>query len=330
MEIKKSVSIVIPNYNGKHLLKEYLPFTLDAIKSTGTVYEIIVVDDRSTDGSAEFLRSEYPEVLLIINPENKGFSYTCNRGIEVSQYELILLLNSDVKLSRNYFDDQWKYFMRWDTFGVMGRITDMGSDKIQDAARVPKFKGLKLKTDYFYYTNNRSNRLYTLYLSGANALISAEKLKMLGGFNELFSPFYCEDMDLSLRAWQLNWNCYYEHNSVCQHRASATTKKYAAAKRIKSVHFRNRFYVHAIHLKGTALLAWYVQITLFDLLPRLLIGQLWIWKSYISLFINRKEIRESKKQVKSLNDGQVEVSIFMVVDKIRSSVKNKKAVRFKP
>ncbi|WP_217452240.1 hypothetical protein [Mucilaginibacter humi] len=65
---------------------------------------------------------------------------------------------------------------------------------------MPKFNGLKLKTDYFYYTDAVDDRLYTFYLSGANALIATKKLKAIGGFYELFSPFYCEDMELSIRA----------------------------------------------------------------------------------------------------------------------------------
>ena len=153
MDIKKSVSIIIPNYNGRHLLEEYLPYTITAIQTADTAFEIIIVDDCSTDDSVAFIKAKYPELSLIVNPGNKGFSYTCNRGIEASQYELIFLLNSDVKLAPDYFEHQWKYFTRWDTFGVMGRIIDMDGDNIQDAARVPKFNGLKLKTDYFYYTD---------------------------------------------------------------------------------------------------------------------------------------------------------------------------------
>ncbi|MDP9047030.1 MAG: glycosyltransferase, partial [Bacteroidota bacterium] len=104
MEIRKSISIIIPNYNGIDLLKKYFPFTLEAIKNAGVDYEIIVVDDCSIDNSVEFLRSDYPDTIIIVNPENKGFSYSCNRGIEMARCELILLLNSDVKLMPDYFE----------------------------------------------------------------------------------------------------------------------------------------------------------------------------------------------------------------------------------
>ena len=330
MEIRKSVSIVIPNYNGSKLLATYLPYTYTAIKNAETTYEIIVVDDCSTDDSVTFIKEHYPDIKLIVNPVNKGFSYACNRGIEAAGCELILLLNSDVKLMPDYFEHQWKYFFAWDTFGVMGRIIDMEGDNIQDAARVPKFNGYKLKTDYFCYTEDGS-KLYTFYLSGANALIDAAKLKQIGGFYELFSPFYCEDMELSLRAWRLKWKCYYEHNAICRHQVSASTKNYKTAKWVKSIYFRNRFYLHALHLNGAALAAWYLQITFIDLLPKILIGQTWIWNSYKELIKNRREIKGYKMRIKKLlYDNESEETIFNVVNKLRSSFKNKQLKKFKP
>lgn len=326
----KTISIVIPNYNGRQLLQTYLPFTFAAIEQAGVGYEVIVVDDASTDESVGFITAEYPQVKLLVNAQNSGFSYTCNQGIAAAKNALILLLNSDVKLTPNYFEQQFKYFEADDTFGVMGRIIDMDGDSIQDAARIPKFNGFKLKTDYFYYTDNSLDRLYTFYLSGANALIDAEKLKEIGGFYQLFSPFYCEDMELSLRAWKLGWKCYYEHQSVCRHQVSATTKGLKKPKWIKSTYYRNRFYMHALHLNGLALLGWYVQITLIDLLPKLLVGQTWIWDSYIQLFKNSDLIRQYKQRLTTLMDKhQSKRSIFTVVDDIRQSVNNKQTIRLK-
>jgi GT2 family glycosyltransferase len=327
---KKTISIVIPNYNGSKLLATYLPFAFTAIENAGVAYEVIVVDDASTDDSVAFLKEHYRQVKVLVNAQNSGFSFTCNQGIAAAQHELILLLNSDVKLTPDYFEHQFKYFEADDTFGVMGRIIDMDGDHIQDAARMPKFNGLKLKTDYFYYTNSNDDRLYTFYLSGANALIDAAKLKEIGGFYELFSPFYCEDMELSIRAWKLGWKCYYEHQSICRHQVSATTKGLKKPKWIKSTYYRNRFYMHALHLNGLALLGWYIQISLIDLLPKLLVGQLWIWDSYIQLFKNHGLIKQYKQRLASLMTTHVSKrNIFDVVDDIRTSARGKKITRFK-
>ena len=328
--MKKSVSIIIPNYNGRQLLENYLPHTITAIENAGVNYELIIVDDCSTDNSVQFILQKYPSVKLLVNKKNSGFSYTCNRGIKASRCELIFLLNSDVKLTPGYFEHQFRYFLMDDTFGVMGRIIDMEGYGIQDAARMPKFNGFKLKTDYFYYTDNPADNLYTFYLSGANALIDAAKLKQIGGFYELFSPFYCEDMELGIRAWRLGWKCYYEHQSICRHEISASTKNYQKPKWIKSLYYRNRFYLHALHLNGPALLCWYIQITLIDLLPKLLVGQLWIWKSYSELFKNRAEIKRYKNRLNDLlAKHHSQLSMTAVIATIKSSVKNKVLTKFK-
>lgn len=331
MEIRKSISIIIPNYNNRHLLHESLPYTYQAIKDTGIDYEIIIVDDCSTDGSVEFIRDDYPQAILVVNPETKGFSHAYNKGIEIARYELILLLDAGIKLSPDYFEHQWKYFLRWDTFGVMGRIADMEGDHIQEAAQVAKFNGFKLEIDYFYYTNEGTDRLLTFYLSTANALIDAEKLKNIGGFYELFSPFYCADIDLSIRAWQLKWTCYYEHNAVCRRQVPTSTKNHEAAEMEKVIPYRNWLYLQALHLNGFKLIAWYFQITITELLPKLITGQTWVWKSYKDLFENRDSIKAYKERIKSLlqkNDSRK--TIFNVVEKIRNSVKNKNLISFKP
>lgn len=327
---KKSISVIIPNYNGKQLLHDYLPFTIAAIQNAQTAYEIIIVDDASQDDSVAFIHEEYPQIKLLVNQQNSGFSHTCNQGIAVAKCDLILLLNSDVKLLPDYFEQQFKYFDHPDTFGVMGRIIDMEGDHIQDAARLPKLNGFKLKTAFFYYTDNPNDRLLTFYLSGANALIDAGKLKQLGGFDELFSPFYCEDMELGIRAWRMGWKSYYEHQSVCRHQVSASTKNYKTATWVKSIYFRNRYYMHALHLNGLALGLWFLQITVVDLVVKLLTGKLWIWKSYTGFLNHFSVIARSRKSFKSLMQQQgSSISIFDVVDEIKASISNTQVTRIK-
>ncbi|MBS7564839.1 glycosyltransferase [Mucilaginibacter sp. Bleaf8] len=309
------------------MLELYLPFTLKAINNSGTLYEIIIVDDCSKDDSVFFLRENYPDIRVIVNEKNSGFSFTCNQGIKAAQMELIMLLNSDIKLAADYFDHQWKYFEKDDTFGVMGRITDMNGPSIQDAARMPKFNGFKLKTAYFYYQPENAQTL-TLYLSGANALVNAKKLKELGGFNELFSPFYGEDFELSLRAWRLNWRCYYEHQSVCGHELSASTKNYKTARWVKMIYFRNRYYLHALHLHKMALVLWFLQITLIDLIPKIFTGKFWMLKSYTEFLKKLPYIIQQKRAFKvQMRQHHSTTSVSEIFKEIESAVKDKNMVR---
>src|SRR5690554_1963140 len=186
MSIKRNVSIIIPNYNGAGLLKQYLPYTIAAAEHAGAEYEIIVVDDASTDESVVFLTNNYPQIVLIQNTANRGFSFSCNAGMKVARHDLLLFLNTDVKLSLNYFGKQLHYFEQDDTFGVMGRIMSMDEQRMEDTARFPNFLGYRIKASSFFYSNENNPFIPTTYLSGANALVDAEKMKSMGGFDQIF------------------------------------------------------------------------------------------------------------------------------------------------
>ena len=97
------VCVVIPNYNGRHLLERNLPSVFNALKSANTDFEIIIIDDCSTDDSVAFLIQSYPTIRLIISDQNQGFSATCNKGIVLAEKDLILLLNTDIELNNIKF-----------------------------------------------------------------------------------------------------------------------------------------------------------------------------------------------------------------------------------
>src|SRR5690606_19206491 len=165
---------------------------------------------------------------------------------------------------------------------------------IEDTARFPSVMGFRMKATRFFYSNEIVFFIPTTYLSGANALVDAKKMKSLEGFDLIFSPFYAEDLDLGLRAWRLGWKCYYDHRSICFHQVSSTTKSIAAKNFVKQVYYRNRFLVHAIHLEGLAFWSWYLQVLLLEVIPKLLIGKFWIWKSFREFVSHSSEIAKSK------------------------------------
>lgn len=279
--MEKTLSVIIPNYNGRHLLEAYLPSVFTALNNSNARFEVIVIDDGSTDNSTQFIEERYPEINLLVNESNSGFSYTCNQGILIAKYNFCLLLNSDVQLAPHYFKNQWKYFDRNDTFGVMGCIMSADGSKIEDGARILFYKGARLKANKFYYSKDPDDHnVYTAYLSGANALVNTQKLKELGGFDEIYSPFSSEDSDLSTRAWLLGWKCYYEHSALCYHQVSASTKTQIKSDFIKTVYYRNRFLFHSIHLNGFRKFIWPLYLIILEVLPKIMAGNWWMVKSY--------------------------------------------------
>ncbi|PWJ59088.1 GT2 family glycosyltransferase [Dyadobacter jejuensis] len=325
----KSISVVIPNYNGKRLFEKYLAHNVNLLQNLSSEVEIIIVDDASTDDSVAYLKEHYADkIRLIEKPFNSGFSETCNVGIQHANMDLVFLLNTDVIIEEDYFEKLYKYFEYKDTFGVMGRIIGMKDDNILDAARSPKILGRKIKPSHFYYLTDDKRLTPTYYLSGAIALMDTQKLKTINGFNEMFNPYYGEDQELSIRAWRLGWKCYYEHNAVCRHEVSASTKGHKAKNSIKRIHFRNRYYIHHLHLHGLDLSLYHLQIWLCDVLPCIFTFQFYKALAYMDVVRNLKELAKKKHDFDSqMKTHQSTIGILDIIRNIRLRLDYKEAIK---
>ncbi len=327
----KGISVIIPNYNGIALLPITLPTVQTALDTSGKPFEIIIVDDCSTDGSVAYLEHAYPAVKIIRNEVNSGFSVSVNKGVRAAVHDKVLLLNSDVKLTPGYFEHQYRYFDKTDTFGVMGRIVGWDDDVIQDGAKYPYFHGAKIKTSGNYLLKDESlmrEGLYTIYLSGANAFIDREKFLAIGGFNEMFSPFYSEDYELSLRAWRLGYTCWFDYNSVCRHKVSHTIKSANRKKEIKVVYNRNKMFLHALHLSGWQRFLWFLQLTA-ECLVRLLLLQFYFVKAYCLYLAAFGTIKNYRKQFLQLATAkQYNRSVSSVYSFLTGNIKNQETITF--
>jgi GT2 family glycosyltransferase len=268
--MSKSISVVIPNYNGIELFKVNLPPLYKALEKSGSNYEIIVADDASNDDSVDFLKQNYPDVKILTSPVNKGFSSTMNRGIFAAKNDLVLSLNSDVVLMEDYFLPLFRYFKDPDTFAVAGKIIGLNDDQVQDSAKYPNvaFGNISGTTNYKivnYKSKDTILGMPSFFTSGANTVYDREKLVFAEGFTELYSPYYGEDLDLSMKAWRLGWKSYYEEKAICRHPSSSTIKKYNPPKKIRVVTRRNKMIMHFTHLNG---LDWVIFLlrTMFKLL----------------------------------------------------------------
>jgi GT2 family glycosyltransferase len=324
-----SISVVIPNYNGKKLLEENIPGVMAALKKSGEDYEIIVSDDVSSDDSILFLRNRYPSIIIIENRVNQGFASTINKGIQAASKDLVLALNSDVNLTEDYFLPQLRYFEDPDTFGVMGRIIGIDS-RIQDGAKYPGMRRLTIKgtVNYILKEKNENNiSLPSFYLSGANALMDRKKLLELDGFDEIYSPFYGEDLDLSLRAWRLGWKCFYEDEAICRHPASTTIGNYHKKQKIKIIATRNKLILHSIHLNGTLYFLYRIKI-IVELIFRTLTFQTYYFKAFTLYLSKGAEIQNSKNKIDLLIKKYSGINIQEVIHKLQKEIKKWNIVKF--
>jgi GT2 family glycosyltransferase len=333
----KSISVVIPNYNGQTLLEQNLPSVFKALEKIGGDYEIIVADDASTDDSVAYLRKNYPTILVVANTINEGFANNINTGIFLASKDLVFALNTDVQLTTDYFLSLLPYFDLPTTFGVMGCIKAWDTDTIQDAAKYPHYtvKGIQANTNYLpieaeeTQTEGNKAKLLTTFLSGANALMDRAKLLQLQGFCDLFSPYYGEDLELSLRAWRLGYVCYYEHRAVCRHPNSVTISKYSKRSKIKTISSRNKFSLNYIHREGMTLFLWILSMVGKSLFLWLKFD--WIFYKALYLFWQQlPKLRQFKLDFKKLQHQhhKEDISLKIVCEKIRQEVAKLKVIYF--
>ncbi|WP_028979671.1 glycosyltransferase family 2 protein [Sporocytophaga myxococcoides] len=327
---QKSISVVIPNYNGRKLLEENLPSVYKALEYCKAEYEIIIADDCSTDDSVAFLKDRYPEIILLINEVNKGFSPTINLGIKAATKDLVFALNNDVMLTPEYFVDQFRYFDSENTFGVMGKIIGLTDHKTQDTAKYPYIKGATIKGTINYSLENSSKSFWipSFFLSGANSLVDRKKLFTLGGFDEIYAPFYNEDLDLGIKAWRLGWKCYYEPEAVCLHPNSATISKYHKSKKIKVTSFRNKVLLHLIHLEGLYLFLYNIQL-FFNLALKILSFKFYYITALNEVALRKKDIAATRMKINELGKfSGTKKSLPAVVKEIRRQLSGKKIIKF--
>lgn len=236
----KSVSVVIPNYNGAALLEKYLPPLKKALCGHVPTFEIIVVDDASSDTSVEFMRHEHPDVTLIINEANRGFGETMNRGIQAACGDILFSLNSDVLVDSDIFSAILPRFSDPALFAVTPNIIDPRSGYNQAAYRLKA--GVCWYTDTCLQTVPAEKEIPLFFACAGACFYDRLKLLELGGFEPLYSPFYVEDVDLSYQAWKRGWRCVLEPSASVFHFSNSTIKKYHRKRKVKFLTARNKTY----------------------------------------------------------------------------------------
>ncbi|HMY02545.1 MAG TPA: glycosyltransferase family 2 protein, partial [Candidatus Obscuribacter sp.] len=216
------VSIVIPNWNGKH----FLTGCLDSLLSqTYKQLEIIVVDNGSKDGSVEFLAEHYASVKVPRFSVNTGFSVAVNRGIKESRGEFIALINNDTVVDRAWVEELVKAMALHPEAGSLGckmLAYDDHSllDGVGDGYRrggLPGRIGHREK-DIGLFDSGR----YILGACGGAALYRRSLLLDIGLFDEDYFA-YLEDVDLGLRAQSAGYKCFYVPTAVIYHLGCGTT-----------------------------------------------------------------------------------------------------------
>jgi len=213
------ISIVIVNYNGLHLLK---PCLESIYNQTCNDFEVIIVDNASTDGSTCYLEVWYPDILVIKNRMNRGFAGGANDGIHVSRGEFVFMLNTDTILPPATLERLMNAVFINSSYGMYGtkmlypdgRINSTGICVSLSGAAWDRGMG---EQDVGQY--DQSDEI--LGPCGGAALYRRDVLIQAGGFDEDFF-LYMEDVDLAIRIQQRGYRCLYVPDAVVYHHHGGT------------------------------------------------------------------------------------------------------------
>ncbi|SDT03127.1 glycosyltransferase family 2 protein [Winogradskyella sediminis] len=246
----KDLAIVILNWNGKALLKKFLPsvikFSDDAV--------IYVADNASTDNSVEYISQHYPTVKLICNTENGGYAKGYNDALKHVKEPLLCLLNSDIEVTKNWLQPiVFTFNHEANTAIIQPKILDYNNKSYFEYAGAaggfidkygyPYCRGRIFDTiekDHGQYNNSTT----IFWASGACFFIRNEVFKSLNGFDETYFA-HMEEIDLCWSAFNSNYTTKYVSDSTVFHVGGATLSNTNAKKTY--LNFRNSLYTLVKH-----------------------------------------------------------------------------------
>ena len=215
------LSIIIPNFNGKQFIK----LCLDSIrKQDYSFYELIIVDNGSSDGSVEYINEYYPELTLIENKENLGFAAAVNQGIKSSSSEYVFLLNNDVELESDCVSNLLKCIEKDENiFAVSSKMVQYNDrNKMDDAGDEYTILGWTCKVGDGKSPDLYTSERETFSACAGAAIYRKDILDKLKYFDENFFA-YMEDVDISYRARIWGYKCVYCPEAVVYHLGSGTS-----------------------------------------------------------------------------------------------------------
>ncbi|MNN23643.1 N-acetylglucosaminyl-diphospho-decaprenol L-rhamnosyltransferase [compost metagenome] len=232
------LSVLIVNYNTCRLTMDCLRSVVDS--TTTYSYEIIVVDNASSDDSVETIAAEFPDVHLIANQENTGFARANNQAMAVARGRYVLLLNSDTIVQGDTFQTMISYMDEHKELGAAGCKVILPDGSLDKACR----RGFPTPSASFYYAfglsklfpnHPRFNQYQLGYLDpnetypidclvGAFMMVRQETIQQVGGLDETFF-MYGEDVDWCYRIKQAGYGIHYHPATYIVHYKGASSRR---------------------------------------------------------------------------------------------------------
>ncbi|VAW32941.1 Glycosyl transferase, group 2 family protein, partial [hydrothermal vent metagenome] len=219
-----STAILVLNWNGRSLLQTCLPLLLNQTYSN---YEVVVVDNGSSDASVSFVTEQFPQVRLIQNEGNLGFSRGINAGLRQINADVVVLLNNDVLVQPDWLAELLRPFQEDSQIGIIGSKLLYPDGTIQHLGAELTFP--LARSQHFLYKEADVDGLPAVqdvpYVTGAAMAVHRSVLAQIGLLDEMFHPFYYEEVDFCYRARKAGFRVVVATQAVAIHDESASMDK---------------------------------------------------------------------------------------------------------
>jgi len=227
--------VVIPSRSGRDLLAAQMPGILREMEPFAS--EVIVVDNGSDDGTAEWLRTAYPQARVEVSAGPLSFARAVNRGIALARFSHVCLLNNDMLVEPEFFRALRRKFDEVPSlFCATAQIKfPAGARREETGKAVMAQTGPEDFPVRCDEPLSGEDGTYVLYGSGGCSLYDVAMLRALGCVDEAYEPAYVEDLDLGFRAWQRGWPTVFVAGAKVEHRHRATTRRYYTEEQLEAV-----------------------------------------------------------------------------------------------
>lgn len=217
------ISVIIVNWNGKKWLKK----CLDSLASQSYKnFEVIFVDNASSDDSVEFIKTNYPWVKIAQNDKNDGFAKGNNIGFKNAKGDYVVLLNNDTWVENNFLEEFIKAFREIKSLGcAQSKIVSMN-----EPGKLDSCGSFWTSSSFLYhygYGKDSSLDIYNQSMpifsaKGASMMIDRRVIEKIGLFDDDFWSYY-EETDFCHRVWLAGYECWYYPKAICYHAQGGTS-----------------------------------------------------------------------------------------------------------